>query len=98
MQNDVSLPQSAADLPSLSPPASPETPPGHVLAWFRIMALCFGFLLLFGGVGIVIGFGSSQEPELVQISAIGWIPALAGVGLLVFYRLSRGLETEFSDQ
>ncbi len=97
MQNDVSLPQ-PADLPSLSPPTSPETPPGHVLAWFRIVALFFGFLLLFSGTGMVVGCSAAGDQELRDLSTLGFVPALAGVGLLIFYRLSRGLEREFTDR
>ena len=98
MPDDVALPQSAADLLSPAPPAASAMPPGHMLAWFRIVALCFGFLLLFGGVGIVIGFGAAHEEDLTAVSTIGWVPAPAGAGLLVFYRLSRGLAAEFTDR
>ncbi|MDX1382810.1 MAG: DUF6249 domain-containing protein, partial [Thermoanaerobaculia bacterium] len=65
---------------------------GQVLVWFRIVALCIGFFLLFCGIGMTIAF--SLEESFEEVSTVGWIPTFAGIGLLLFYRLSRGLASE----
>ena len=58
--------------------------------WIRLYALCLGILLLFGGIGIVVGFPLVGDEEFRSFWACGFIPALMGFGLLIFYGLSRG--------
>jgi hypothetical protein len=64
------------------------------ILWVRLVSLCLGLFLCFGGMGICLGFSASGDGEMSRIWTVGLIPALAGIGLLLFYRLSRGVGTE----
>ncbi len=61
--------------------------------WDRRIALGLGLVFLFGGIGIAIGFllipESLDTEGLRGLASMGFIPALIGVGLLLYYRLSR---------
>jgi hypothetical protein len=57
--------------------------------WLRFVALGLGYLMLFSGLGLFVGFEIIRDEGLRQMSAIGFIPALAGVGLLLFYWVTR---------
>lgn len=88
--------QNEAANPALSPAATlvtdpvRERSPDELLAWVRIAALCLGLFLLFTGIGMLLAF--RLIPDFHEIEAVGFIPALSGVGLLLFVRLSRHLE------
>ena len=62
------------------------------ILWIRLYALCLGILFLFGGAGVVAGFPLLEDAEFHGYWAVGFIPALMGLGLLIFYGLSRGYE------
>jgi len=55
--------------------------------WLRTVSLAFGLLLLFAGIGMVVAF--NVLPDFEDIWAVGYIPAMAGVGLILFHILSR---------
>jgi hypothetical protein len=61
--------------------------------WDRKIALGLGLVVLFGGIGTAIGFlliPASLDPEKLRgLASMGLIPTLIGVGLLLYYRLSR---------
>jgi hypothetical protein len=56
--------------------------------WLRLGALCVGLFLVFAGAGICLGFGLSVDERTADAWSIGLIPAMSGLGLLVFHRLS----------
>jgi len=60
--------------------------------WLRLYALCLGLVFLFGGIGVVAGFPLIGDAEARGMWPIGFIPTLVGLGLLLFYGLSRGYE------
>lgn len=57
--------------------------------WLKMVSQALGFLLLFSGLGIYVGFTLVMDRELQEIAAIGFLPALAGIGLLLFYWVNR---------
>jgi hypothetical protein len=59
------------------------------LQFFRFIVLCLGVVLAFGGVGMGIGFGMSMETDLRKLASVGAIPFMTGLGLLLFYFLTR---------
>jgi hypothetical protein len=73
-----------------------ESNTNRSVVWIRLYALCLGVLLLFGGIGIAAGFPLVGNEEFRTFWAIGFIPALMGLGLLIFYGLSRGYEKKLS--
>ncbi len=66
------------------------------MLWIRMSALCFGLLFLFGGVGVAVGFRLVNDPEFEPMWPIGLIPALIGLGLLLFNGLCRGYEKKMN--
>jgi hypothetical protein len=60
--------------------------------WIRLYALCLGLLFLFGGIAVVAGFPLIEDADMQVMWPIGFIPTLIGLGLLLFYGLSRGYE------
>ena len=64
--------------------------------WIRISALCFGLIFLLGGAGVVAGFPLVGDPEFQTMWPMGFIPALIGLGLLLFHGLTRGYEKKLN--
>ena len=67
---------------------SPETFARQVL-WLRLVSLATGCLMVFAGIGMYAGFMISRDRGLQEIAALGLLPALAGMGLLLFYWVTR---------
>lgn len=62
---------------------------------FRAVSLALGLLFVFTGIGMCLAFSVSEDFR--EVWSIGIIPAMAGVGLLLFYRLSRDLAASIGD-
>jgi hypothetical protein len=60
--------------------------------WIRLSALCLGILFLFGGIAVAAGFPMVGDAEIQAMWPMGLIPGLIGLGLLLFFGLSRGYE------
>jgi hypothetical protein len=54
-------------------------------------ALCLGLTSLLGGAGLTLGLHFQTDPEVSGLWGIGLIPTFIGIGLLIFVRLSRGM-------
>jgi hypothetical protein len=61
--------------------------------WDRKIALGSGLVLLFGGIGMALGFFLIPETKdtegLQALASMGLIPMLIGVGLLIYYGMNR---------
>lgn len=61
--------------------------------WDRKIALALGLLFLFGGIGTILGLyllpDTAVTEEAKSAASVGLIPALIGVGLLIYHRLTR---------
>lgn len=61
--------------------------------WGRKAALALGLVFLFGGIGLAAGFwlmpAGKETEEIRSAASLGLIPFMLGVGLLLYYRLSR---------
>ncbi len=66
------------------------------MMWIRVAALCFGLLFLLGGIGVAASFSLVDDAELQPMWPTGIIPALIGLGLLLFYGLCRGYEKKLN--
>lgn len=71
--------------------SSRERMSGTAVHWVRLAALALGLTCLFGGVGAIPGLYFLSDPELRGTWPLGLVPIFAGVGLLLFIRLSRDL-------
>ena len=83
------LPVTSDNLDELFAPRSEPRSPAQVIASYRMAALVVGLLFLFSGIGMILAFASVDDMR--EIWSIGLIPAMAGVGLLIFYRMIRNL-------
>ena len=63
--------------------------PAAAVMWVRLIALCIGLAGLFGGIGIAAGMSATSDPDISGMWSMGIIPSAIGLGLLVFYYLSR---------
>ncbi len=66
-----------------------EEMPRRVLRRLRLASLSFGLFLAFGGLGMSTAFYFSGDDELATVASVGLIPMMAGIGLLLFYYLSK---------
>lgn len=57
--------------------------------WFKLVSLCIGLVLTFGGIGMMLAFHYSFDESFRDIETIGGIPFMSGLGLLLFYFLTR---------
>ena len=53
-------------------------------AWLQRAALVLGLFFLFGGIGICAGFYWAPDRGFHDMWTIGMIPAMSGVGLLLY--------------
>lgn len=87
LEQGVALPELAEGSPNTGQGA------GNGRGWVAQAALLAGLTLLFGGVGFVAAFYfTPSTPETVgmrELAPMGFIPAFAGLGLLIFYVLDR---------
>jgi hypothetical protein len=87
----------ARELTSLSEGSRmPESEMKKNLIWIRLAALCFGLLFLFGGIGVTAGFPLVGDAEARGMWPLGLIPALIGIGLLLFHGLCRGYDKKLN--
>jgi hypothetical protein len=64
---------------------------GLAILWVRIVSLCVGLASFFGGIATSVGMYLVKDPEISDYWAMGFIPTLIGLGLLIFYMMSRSL-------
>ena len=87
LEKGAALPELLAGL------RAPGEVPGNGRAWVSQAALLAGLTLLFAGVGLFVGFTMVPDtPETAGLHAmapVGFIPAFAGLGLLLFYDFDR---------
>ncbi len=62
---------------------------GSWLRIVRISALAIGLVLLLGGTGALAGLTLAGDDELNKVWSMSLIPIMAGIGLLLFHRLTR---------
>jgi hypothetical protein len=63
------------------------------IQWFRITSFSIGLFLIFTGAGMFLGFHFSSDTGFVEMATLGFIPLMAGMGLILFYYLT-GKEVE----
>ena len=61
--------------------------------WFQLVSLCLGLILVFAGIGMTLAFHFSSDRGFHDIVTIGLIPFMTGLGLLLFYFLTRRNKT-----
>jgi hypothetical protein len=66
------------------------------MMWIRVSSLCFGLIFLFGGIAVAAGFPLVEDVEVQGMWPLGLIPALIGLGLLLFNGLCRGYEKKLN--
>ncbi len=73
---------------------------GLVMAvlWVRIVALCVGLASFFGGIATCVGMFLVKDPEFSNYWAMGLIPTLIGLGLLLFFVMSRSLPVHTAER
>ena len=90
-------PPSGEGDPSMSNPAMQWKDPATYVNWFRLTTLGLGFLLMFGGVGMLTAFIIIPDPEMQKLWSVGLIPIMAGFGLLLFAIVSSKLVPKNDD-
>jgi hypothetical protein len=85
--NDTEL----TDSLSLGSRHGPQTGNGLAasVTWVRLVTLGLGLTLLLGGIGTTVGLAAVSDTEVSAAWPLGLIPTFIGIGLLLFYRLSR---------
>ena len=68
------------------------------ILWVRIVALCIGLASFFGGIATSAGCYLAKDPEFSNYWAMGLIPTLIGLGLLIFYWMSRSLAGQAAEK
>lgn len=63
------------------------------VTWIRFTALFLGLAFFFGGIGMTVAFRIAPDYGFNEIWSIGLIPALTGLGLLIFYFMTAGQQT-----
>ena len=53
-----------------------------------LMYLGLAFLLMFGGVGLLVSFILVEDPEMRKLWSMGLIPMMTGFGLFLFWGLT----------
>lgn len=95
MEKGIPLPDLGHDdivreLRSLCTADQPGRAQHGAMVWLRVYSLSLGLIFLLGGVGALAGLLLVPEHEAGQFWPLGLIPVMIGVGLLLFYSLTRG--------
>ena len=56
---------------------------------FRLVTFALGFFFTFTGLGMLLAFNLAPGDDWKDVATVGAIPVMAGVGLLLFYYLTR---------
>jgi hypothetical protein len=85
--NDVEL----SDSLSLASPKASQFGSGLAtsITWVRLVTLGLGLTLFLGGIGGAVGLSAVSDTEVSGAWPLSLIPVFVGLGLLLFYRLSR---------
>lgn len=81
MEQGLPIPE-AGVYDELAAPVVPD------LRTLRLAVLGAGLFLIFSGVGICVGFSLAADEHTSGAWSIGLIPVMAGIGLVLFHRLS----------
>ena len=87
MEKGVPLPEIPADDDAAPAWLQPEAERLRA-AWLWRIALVLGLLSLFTGIGMCAGFYWAPDRNFHAMWSIGMIPAMAGVGLLLYAALA----------
>jgi hypothetical protein len=96
MEQGIELPHSDADqLQQLMGSGHTDREPDGIsrsrMLWIRFSSMGLGLVCIFGGIGASLGLVLQHDLDVAGTWAVGFIPLLLGIGLLFFYRLSKGL-------
>jgi hypothetical protein len=102
MEQGIELPHSDADqLQQLIGSGRADQEPDGIsqsrMLWIRFSSLGLGLACIFGGIGASLGLVLQRDLDVAGTWAVGFIPLLLGIGLLFFYRLSKGLADGMAD-
>jgi hypothetical protein len=61
--------------------------------WFQLVNLCIGLIFVFAGLGLLIAFNFAPTDDWEDIASVGVIPLMTGLGLLLFYFLTKKQKT-----
>jgi hypothetical protein len=89
MEHSLPLPETRDS--ELIPSIQPQHRLPSAVLWVRIIALFVGLTCIFGGIGMTIGFYGAEVDDLNQAWSVGLIPVFIGIGLMIFYVMSRKL-------
>ena len=67
---------------------------GRGIVWLRVYALCLGLLLFLGGIGVMSSLHFVHFQDAPLFWPLGLIPALMGLGLLLFCHLTKKHEDQ----
>ncbi len=90
MQKGLTLP-SAPELHGLESAGAAAGPSTAPVDWFRMVSLALGLFFFFTGLGMCGAFLAVEDFR--EIWSLGFIPAMAGIGFLLFYSLSRSFKS-----
>jgi hypothetical protein len=85
--------QSVVESPTITSPSQEK-----VLVWVRLVSLFLGLFLVLAGAGVCIAFYISELSDLRDAWSVGLIPVLAGVGLLLFFVLSKNFKENLKSE
>ena len=66
--------------------------------WVRLVALCLGLAGFFGGIGTAFAMSKVKAEDMSDFWTMGLIPAFVGIGLLIFYAMSKSFAGEARQQ
>jgi FtsH-binding integral membrane protein len=89
MKKGISLPESDSEAAWKSSASLRFT---HMPA-LKIISLC-GVVLLFGGIGLIVGFRNSSYQILKELESLGYIPGFMGLGLTLYSVVLRFISSE----
>ncbi len=88
MEKGVPLPEIPAEEEATPAWLRPEAERVRA-AWLRRLALVLGLAAVFTGAGMCVGFYWSPDRGFHSMWTLGFVPALGGIGLLLYALLAR---------
>ena len=88
MEKGVPITEWSEDMMTTGSEISANGKPMNLVA-LKLTTLGVGLVMVFAGIGMMFAFQLSGDHELVELTSIGVIPLMTGLGLVLFHWLIR---------
>lgn len=96
MDKGIPITEWSEDMMTTASETSSNGKPLNLVA-LKLTSLGVGLVMIFAGIGMMFAFQLSGDHELVELTSLGVIPLMTGLGLVLFHWLIKRQHPSHSD-